>query len=104
MTLGNFEEQVLLAVQRLHPNAYGVTIMGLLEEVRGAPVALGAIYTTLERLERKGYVKSWRSAPTPERGGRSKRMFELQALGEQALAVTRQARTRLTWNPAEGMG
>jgi DNA-binding PadR family transcriptional regulator len=47
--------------------------------------SLGAVYTTLDRLERKGYVSSWTGSPSPERGGRSKRFFKVQALGKAAL-------------------
>lgn len=103
-TPGPFEEMVMRAVQRLQPNAYGITIMALLEEATGGDVALGAVYTTLERLEKKGYVKSWRSDPTPERGGRAKRMFELQAPGAQALSEAERKRSRLNLATLGRMG
>jgi PadR family transcriptional regulator, regulatory protein PadR len=85
-TIGQFEQLVLTAVLGLGDNAYGVTIH---EHVSGlaAPkrVALGAVYATLDRLEDKGLITSFLSAPTPERGGRSKRYYRLQPSGERAL-------------------
>jgi len=71
----------------LGENAYGMTIHERVEELADGTrgVSLGSVYTTLDRLERKGYVKSWFSDPTPERGGRSKRYFEITAAGEKAL-------------------
>ena len=68
-------------------NAYGMTVHEKVEEL-AAPVrsvSLGSVYTTLDRLEQKGYVKSWFGGATEERGGRSKRYFEIQAAGELAL-------------------
>lgn len=83
--LGEFEEIVLLAVLRLGSNAYGVTIRQTVEEVAGRPTSIGAIYTTLERLEQKGFVSSWQGESTPERGGRAKRYFKIEGAGMQAL-------------------
>jgi DNA-binding PadR family transcriptional regulator len=84
--VGQFEQVVLTAVLALGDNAYGVTIhaeVGRLLAPR--PVSLGAVYATLDRLEEKALITSWLSDPTPERGGRSKRHFRLQAPGERAL-------------------
>src|SRR6185436_6429151 len=85
-TLGQFEQLVLTAVLSLREEAYGVSIHSRIEEL-AAPkaVSLGAVYVTLDRLEDKGLVTSWLSDPTPERGGRAKRCYQLQALGERAL-------------------
>src|SRR6266852_4764858 len=85
--LGEFEVLNLAAVCMLGENAYGMTIHERVEELADGTrgVSLGSVYTTLDRLERKGYVKSWFSDPTPERGGRSKRYFEITAAGEKAL-------------------
>ncbi len=83
--LGEFEQLVLLAVMRLGPESYGVTIRQEIETCSGRDVSLGAIYPTLERLEAKGYVSSYVGEPTGERGGRSKRHFVLQPEGEKAL-------------------
>lgn len=85
-TLGQFEQIVLTAVLSLGETAYGVTIHARVEELsRPRKVALGAVYATLDRMEDKGLVRSWMSDPTPERGGRAKRCFMLEAAGEQAL-------------------
>lgn len=85
-SLGQFEQLVLTAILTLREDAYGVTIHSKVEELaQPKAVALGAIYVTLDRLEDKGFVASWLSDPTPERGGRAKRCYRLEALGERAL-------------------
>jgi PadR family transcriptional regulator PadR len=89
--LGRFEELVLLALVRLRENAYGVTIRREIAERTGRDVSFGAVYTTLERLERKGYVSSRLGDSTPERGGRAKRYFRIEAPGIRALNETREA-------------
>jgi PadR family transcriptional regulator len=93
--LGQFEQCVLLAVLRLHENAYGMTIRRELQERTGRPTSLGAVYTTLSRLETKGYVSSWVGDPTPERGGRAKKFFKIEAAGAAALKQAHQAYTTL---------
>lgn len=86
-SLGQFEQLVLTAVLSLKENAYGVSIHERVSEMaRPRGVSMGAIYITLDRLEDKGFVSSWLSDPTPARGGRSKRCYRLEALGERALA------------------
>jgi len=85
-SLGHFEQLVLTSILMLRENAYGVTIHSrVLELAKPKAVSLGAVYVTLDRLEDKGLVASWLSDPTPERGGRAKRCYRLEALGEQAL-------------------
>lgn len=85
-SLGQFEQLVLAAVLSLGDEAYGVTIHAKVEEFsQPKSVALGAVYVTLDRLEDKGMISSWLSEPTPERGGRAKRCYRLQGLGERAL-------------------
>ena len=83
--LGEFEQIVLLAVLRLGEDAYGVPIRLEIEKRTGRSLTVGALYRTLDRLEGKGYVTSWFSDPTPERGGRSKRHYRLESSGERAL-------------------
>src|SRR3989337_2513358 len=83
--LGEFEQRVLLALIRLRDNAYGVTIRREIERRTGRNVSIGAIYTTLDRLEEKGYVTSHMGDPTPERGGRAKRFVTITAAGANAL-------------------
>jgi DNA-binding PadR family transcriptional regulator len=82
---GQFEQLILLAILRLKENAYGMTIRREIQDRTERIVALGAVYTTLDRLEKKGYVSSWTGSPSPERGGRAKRLFKVQALGKAAL-------------------
>ena len=85
-SLGQFEQLVMTAILSLREDAYGVTIHAKVEDLaRPKAVALGAIYVTLDRLEDKGMVSSWLTDPTPERGGRAKRCYRLEALGERAL-------------------
>jgi DNA-binding PadR family transcriptional regulator len=85
-SLGQFEQLVLTAILKLGDEAYGVTIHSKVAElVDPKTVSLGAVYVTLDRLEDKGLVASWLTEPTPERGGRAKRCYRLEALGERAL-------------------
>jgi DNA-binding PadR family transcriptional regulator len=83
--LGEFEQAVLLAILRLPSNAYGVPIRRDLGERLGRDVSVGAVYTTLERLEQKGFVSSWTGGATAERGGRAKRFYRIEAPGRHAL-------------------
>ena len=85
-SVGQFEQLVLTAILTRGDDAYGVSIHAKVAELaRPKAVSLGAVYVTLDRLEDKGMVKSWLSDPTGERGGRAKRCYRLQALGERAL-------------------
>ena len=79
--LGNLELMVLLSLIRVGYNAYGVPISHEIEARTGRDVALGSVYAALDRLERKGYVTSTLGEPTPERGGRAKRYFQITAKG-----------------------
>ena len=83
--LGEFEQIVLLALLRLGENAYGVPIRQDIQLRTKRAVSVGALYSTLDRLEAKGYVASWFAEPTPERGGRSKRYFRVEPLGLKAI-------------------
>lgn len=94
--LGEFELLVLLAILRLDQDAYGVTIRDALERETSREIALGAIYKTLGRLEDKGYVSSRLGDPTPERGGRRKKMYRLEAIGSRALKQSVSDLRRLT--------
>ncbi len=75
---GALEQLVLLAVLRLKEQAYAVAIQREIEQQSGIQVSRGSIYVTLDRLEKKGYLKSWFADPTPERGGKAKRFFRLE--------------------------
>lgn len=85
--LGDFEQLILTALMLLGENAYGMTIHERVEQLAAGlrVVSLGAVYTTLDRLEQKGYVRSWFGGATEERGGRSKRFFKITGSGELAL-------------------
>ena len=83
--LGEFEQLVLLAVMRLAGEAYAVPIRQEIEERTSRSVARGALYVTLDRLEEKGYLKSWLADATAERGGRAKRFYEVKPAGAKAL-------------------
>ena len=85
-SIGQFEQLVLTAILSQRDDAYGVTIHAKVAELaRPKEISLGAVYVTLDRLEDKGFVSSRLSDPTPERGGRAKRCYRLEALGERAL-------------------
>src|ERR1700687_4520164 len=94
--LGEFEHIVVLALLRLADRAYGVTVRQEIEFRTNREVSIGAVYATLGRLEAKGYVKSPRGDPTPERGGRSKRFFRVTAKGVVAVHRTQRALQSMT--------
>lgn len=93
--LGEFEHMVLLAALHIGKGAYAVTIRRELEKRAGRRVARGALYTSLERLESKGYLTSVMSEPTPERGGRSKRCYAVSPTGVRALRTSKEAMLKL---------
>jgi DNA-binding PadR family transcriptional regulator len=93
--LGEFEQIVLLAILRLAESAYGVPIRHEIEKRADRKVTVGALYSTLDRLEAKGYVSSWFADPTGERGGRSRRYFRVEPLGIEALALTKEMFDRM---------
>jgi PadR family transcriptional regulator, regulatory protein PadR len=93
--LGEFEELVLLAVMKLGNNdAYGVSIADAIEGATSKRVSIGALYTTLSRLEEKGFVASRMGEATEERGGRAKKFYKIEALGEQILRETNKVRLK----------
>ena len=96
--LGEFEQSVLLAIAHLSQadeDVYGVTIRQLIESRTERSVPVGALYTALDRLERKGYVSSRMGDPTPSRGGRAKRHFVLRPGGIAALERSRDYLARM---------
>src|ERR1700678_753853 len=98
--LGEFEHIVVLALLRLGERAYGVTVRQEIEFRTKREVSIGAVYATLDRMETKGYVKSHRGDPTPERGGRAERLFRVTAKGVAAVSRTHRALESMT----EGLG
>lgn len=104
-SLGQFEQLVMTAILTLRDDAYGVTIHAKVEELsQPKPVSLGAVYVTLDRLEDKGLISSWLSDPTPERGGRAKRCYRIEALGERALRESAATAKRIWDGIAEVWG
>jgi DNA-binding PadR family transcriptional regulator len=83
--LGDFEQLVLLGVMRLEDGAYGAAIRQEIHARSGRDVSINAVYTTLDRLESKGLVKSWIGEPTPQRGGRRRKCYALRPAGMAAL-------------------
>ena len=75
--IGEFEELVLLTIANLAKDAYGVAILNDITERANRKLSIGALHSTLTRLEEKGYISSYLGEPTNERGGRRKRYFEL---------------------------
>jgi len=98
--LGEFEQLVLLAVMRLEGEAYAVPIRQEIESRTSRSVARGALYVTLDRLEEKGYLKSWLADATAERGGRAKRFYEVKPAGAKALEYS-WAALRSMWEGLE---
>lgn len=101
--LGEFEELTLLAVCALKDPTYGVLVQRFVEKTTGRNVAMGPVYSALDRLEDKGYVRSFMGPSTPVRGGRSKRMFEITREGSALLKSLRQTREEI-WRLIESGG
>jgi len=93
--LGELEEVVLLTVAMLYKEeTYGVAITGKLIELTGREISISAVHATLHRLEEKGFLRSKTGGATQERGGRSKRFFELTAAGTKAIREVRDLRAQ----------
>ena len=93
--LGEFEQLVLLALVRLGKEGYGMTVRRELEATSGRSVSIGSVYTTLDRLETKGFLSSKHGEPEPIRGGRAKRTFTVEPEGLVALARSRDLLSRM---------
>ena len=105
--LGEFEQIVMLALLRLGTDSYGALVCAEIEQRGGRPVSVSAVHTTLERLEQKGLVKSRIGEPTPQRGGKRKRHFEVIAPGHAraaGLVSVAQEHGRWTRRPARRAG
>lgn len=90
-SLGEFEQIILLAILRLDNEAYGVTIRAEIAACTGREPSPGALYTTLDRMEEKGFVRSWLGEATPQRGGRAKRYVALTKAGRATLVSAQRA-------------
>ena len=93
--LGDFEQLVLLGTLRLADGAYGAAIRQEIHARSGRDVSINAVYTTLDRLETKGLVRSWTGDPTPQRGGRRRRCYALTPAGATALKQAYRAFTAM---------
>lgn len=94
--LGEFEYLLLTAAARLGDDAYGAAIREAIEAATGRRCSIGALYTTLDRLEKKGLLKTWMGEATPQRGGRAKRMVRVTAKGVLASTAFYNAVTRVS--------
>jgi DNA-binding PadR family transcriptional regulator len=93
--LGEFELLVMLTIIRLGEDAYGVPISREIEQQSGRSVAFGTVYATLERLQKKSFVRSNLGEATPERGGRAKRYLRVTSTGLRTVRETKQSIIRL---------
>lgn len=98
--VGEFEQMVLLSIMRLGDRAYGLAIRRELEATAGRKPSSGALYTTLDRLEKKGLVATTAGEATSDRGGRPRRYVEVTTEGREALALARSSLLAL-WDGLE---
>lgn len=99
--LGEFEEILLLLVGILDEEAYALHLEEEYASQTGKSTSIGAVHSTLSRLEKKGFLTSEMGAPTARRGGRRKRIYKVTALGDSVLQQTRSLRMTL-WNQYPG--
>lgn len=100
---GALELDVLVAVARHDGEAYGLLVREEVSEARGREVSVGAVYTTLSRLEAKGLLASRTTEPLAVRGGRSRREYRLTAAARELLAAERERAAR-RWGGAPQWG
>lgn len=93
--LGEFEELVLLSVGILNGKAYGISVMDEIEEHTQRKASVSTIHATLYRLEAKGFIDSYTGEASPTRGGRSKRLYRINVVGQRALESVRLQREKL---------
>jgi PadR family transcriptional regulator PadR len=93
--IGEFEELVLLTIAVLGEKAYGVSVKEAIEDQASRDISIGALHSTIARLEEKGFLKSYLGGATQERGGRRKRYFQLTHSGKVALHDIRNLREGL---------
>ncbi len=99
--LGEFEQMVLLSVLRIGPHAYGLAIRDELASVAGRTPSSGSLYTTLDRMEKKGLLESSAGETTQARGGRPRRYLRVTPEGRAMLATSRH-RLMALWDGIEG--
>ena len=94
--LGEVEQLVLLTILRLGDGTYAVPIREEINKQVEVDLSRGTIYVTLDRLERKGYIRSWFADPTPEPGGKARRCFVIEREGTMALRAAQRMVDRLS--------
>jgi len=99
--LGEFEQMILLSIMRLGDAAYGLAVRDELATVAGRMPSSGSLYTTLDRMERKGLLESSAGEITQERGGRPRRYVRVTPEGRAMLANSR-SRLLALWDGLEG--
>ncbi len=95
VTIGEFEELCLLIVGVLSEDAYGVSVQDEVKKRTGRNVTISSIHSTLVRLEKKGFLKSYMGGGNEVRGGRTKRIFEMTTEGKQVVNDARELRNQL---------
>ena len=102
--LGEFEYLILAATARLGIEAYGAAIRMQIEDCTKRTCSVGALYTTLDRLEEKGFIETWMGNATTQRGGRAKRMVRITASGVRAATdfykAVRRSSSGVPWETA----
>jgi PadR family transcriptional regulator, regulatory protein PadR len=93
--LGEFEQLLLFALLQLEDDAYGARIRDAIEARTGRTISPGAVYTALDRLEARGLVSSVLGQPTPQRGGKRKRYYQLEPEGAALLRRSQDALARM---------
>jgi PadR family transcriptional regulator PadR len=103
--IGEFEYLLITAAARLGDDAYGAAIREEIAATTGRSCSIGALYTTLDRLQNKGLLKTWMGEATPQRGGRAKRMVRVTPKGVQAATAFYNAVRRVSrgvaWDAGE---
>jgi len=102
--LGEFEYVLMTVAAGLGESAYGAAIREEIEKVAGRSCSIGALYTTIERLEKKGLLKTWMGEATAQRGGRAKRMVRVTPKGMHAAKEFYEAMIRVSRNASWATG
>jgi PadR family transcriptional regulator PadR len=99
--IGEFEYLILTAAARQGDTGYGASIREQIHQTTGRRCSFGALYTTLDRLEKKGLIKTWMGDPSPQRGGRAKRLVRVTTKGVEAASefysTVKRASRGVTW-------
>ena len=102
--LGEFEYLLITAASSLGDEAYGAAIREEIQESMGRSCSIGALYTTIERLEKKGMLKTWMGEATAQRGGRAKRMVRVTPKGMHAAKEFYESMMRVSRNASWATG